>query len=74
MFMSREIDIKLCQNLKKKTYISDFGSAVSLPRVSGCIPGPVYCTAIGGSSGDVIGIYRLYVIILSKMQNKNQKL
>ena len=46
------------------------GSAVLLSRVSVCITLPVYCTAIGGSSGDVIvhtdytkhSPYRLYKI------------
>jgi len=40
------------------------GSAVLLSRVSVCITWPVYCIAIGGSSGHVIRTYVLHIYVL----------
>ena len=75
IFLSREIDIKLCQTIPKRIYENILpyhvtrtpsnGSAVLLSRASVCITWPVYCTVIGGRSGHVISTYisQIYVLV-----------
>ena len=70
MFLFRETDIKLCKNYTKTLYIRFRIKVVVLNR-SYSTNIQRYCTAIGGSSGEVIRIiYILYVIIFAIFSKK----
>ena len=56
MFLFRETDIKLCKNYTKTLYIRFCIKVVVLNR-SYSTNIQRYCTAIGGSSGEVMRIY-----------------